>query len=77
MRVLHVLHHSLPVLSGYSIRSDNIVRSQHAIGVETASVTAAQHAADDTRAYRDREISGEAGDERPRCRPCLCCVNGR
>jgi PEP-CTERM/exosortase A-associated glycosyltransferase len=43
MRVLHVLHHSLPFLSGYSIRSSYIVNLQHSSGVRTAVVTSGQH----------------------------------
>ena len=58
MRVLHVLHHSLPVLSGYSIRSDNIVRAQHALGIQVAFVTAAQQAADDARPFQPSETIG-------------------
>lgn len=58
MRVLHVLHHSLPVLSGYSIRSDNIVRAQSALGVDVAFVTAAQHAGDDPRPFQPSETIG-------------------
>ena len=55
MRVLHVLHHSLPVLSGYSIRSDNILRAESALGINVAFVTAAQHAADDARPFQPSE----------------------
>ena len=32
MRVLHVLHNSLPLVCGYSIRSRNIVRLQEEEG---------------------------------------------
>jgi PEP-CTERM/exosortase A-associated glycosyltransferase len=56
MRILHVLHHSLPILSGYGIRTDYIVRSQKALGLQVAAVTASQQAADDTRAYQPREV---------------------
>ena len=43
MRVLHVLHTSLPFICGYSIRSDYILRYQREDGLETAVVTSAQH----------------------------------
>lgn len=44
MRVLHVLHHSLPFLSGYSIRSGYIVNLQRSeIGLTTSVVTSGQH----------------------------------
>ena len=43
MRVLHVLHTSLPYLCGYSIRSDYIFRFQAQQGMSPAVVTSAQH----------------------------------
>ena len=43
MRVLHVLHNSLPLICGYSIRSGNIVRLQKRDGYELKVVTSAQH----------------------------------
>ena len=43
MRILHVLHTSLPYLCGYSIRSDYILRFQRDMGYESAVVTSAQH----------------------------------
>lgn len=43
MRVLHVLHSSLPFVCGYSIRSGHIVRQQKARGYEVLVVTSAQH----------------------------------
>ena len=43
MRVLHVLHTSLPFICGYSIRSDYILRYQREQGIEPAVVTSAQH----------------------------------
>jgi PEP-CTERM/exosortase A-associated glycosyltransferase len=42
MRILHVLHTSLPFICGYSIRSDYIVRYQCKQGLEPAVVTSAQ-----------------------------------
>ena len=43
MRVLHVLHTSLPVICGYSIRSASILRCQRALGIEVSVVTSPQH----------------------------------
>lgn len=43
MRVLHVLHTSLPNTSGYSIRANYILRCQADLGLETFVVTSAQH----------------------------------
>ncbi len=43
MRVLHLLHTSLPYLCGYSIRSDYILRFQREHGIHNAVVTSAQH----------------------------------
>ena len=44
MRVLHVLHHSLPFLSGYSIRSAYLINLQRsASDLQTFVVTSAQH----------------------------------
>lgn len=43
MRVLHVLHTSLPNTSGYSIRANYILNCQRALGIETYVVTSAQH----------------------------------
>jgi PEP-CTERM/exosortase A-associated glycosyltransferase len=43
MRVLHVLHTSLPFICGYSIRSDYILRFQREQGFDPAVVTSAQH----------------------------------
>jgi PEP-CTERM/exosortase A-associated glycosyltransferase len=42
MRVLHVLHTSLPFICGYSIRSDYILRYQREQGFEPAVVTSGQ-----------------------------------
>ena len=43
MRILHVLHNSLPLICGYSIRSGNIVRLQKQEGHDVRVVTSAQH----------------------------------
>jgi PEP-CTERM/exosortase A-associated glycosyltransferase len=43
MKILHVLHNSLPLLCGYSIRSGYIVNLQRSSGLETSVVTSGQH----------------------------------
>jgi len=39
MRILHILDHSLPLHSGYSLRTRNLLRGQHALGWHTAQLT--------------------------------------
>ncbi|HSO00015.1 MAG TPA: glycosyltransferase [Candidatus Nanopelagicales bacterium] len=55
MRVLHVLHTSLPYIAGYTIRSDYILRFQRAQGMHPAVVTSAQQIGQDAPL---EEISG-------------------
>ena len=43
MKILHVLHNSLPLLCGYSIRSSYIVNYQRAMGMEPSAVSSGQH----------------------------------
>jgi PEP-CTERM/exosortase A-associated glycosyltransferase len=43
VKVLHILDHSLPFQSGYSLRSRAIVERQRALGWETAQLTSAKH----------------------------------
>lgn len=43
MRVLHVLDHSLPYFSGYSFRSDYILRTQQRLGLQPIVVTSPKH----------------------------------
>jgi PEP-CTERM/exosortase A-associated glycosyltransferase len=45
MTVLHILDHSLPVMSGYSIRSHNIVAFQRDLGLRPVVVTSPKHCA--------------------------------
>jgi PEP-CTERM/exosortase A-associated glycosyltransferase len=45
--VLHVLDHSFPVLSGYSVRSRNLISAQHRIGESIRVVTGPLHEMDD------------------------------
>jgi|GEM_PF-2556086 len=43
MRVLHVLDHSIPLHSGYSFRTRNILRKQRDMGLETFHLTGPKH----------------------------------
>jgi len=43
MKVLHVLDHSLPYFSGYSFRSDYILRAQRRLGLQPVVVTSPKH----------------------------------
>lgn len=48
MRILHVLDHSAPLLSGYTYRTLGILREQRRLGWETEHVTGPKHASDVT-----------------------------
>ena len=43
MKVLHVLDHSVPLFSGYSFRSQSIIRFQQALGLEPVVLTSPKH----------------------------------
>jgi PEP-CTERM/exosortase A-associated glycosyltransferase len=43
MKVIHVLDHSLPVMSGYSTRSWNIVKFQRSLGLDPVVLTSPKH----------------------------------
>jgi PEP-CTERM/exosortase A-associated glycosyltransferase len=43
MRILHILDHSIPLHSGYTFRTRNILQEQRALGWETAHVTSSKH----------------------------------
>ena len=43
MKILHVLDHSLPLQSGYTFRSHNLIKAQKARGWELAVVTSPKH----------------------------------
>jgi len=45
--VLHVLDHSWPVLSGYSVRSRNLITAQHQLGEAIKVITGPLHQIDD------------------------------
>lgn len=46
MKILHVLDHSLPVHTGYTFRTRNILKQQLARGWQTAAVTGSKHPLD-------------------------------
>jgi len=56
-RVLHVFDHSWPVLSGYTIRSRNLVRAQHLLGYEPMAVTSPLHQLDSDNGF-DAMVDG-------------------
>ncbi len=43
MKILHILDHSIPLHSGYTFRTRNILEQQRALGWETAQVTGGKH----------------------------------
>ena len=43
MRILHILDHSIPLQSGYTFRTRNILRQQRALGWDTIHVTGLKH----------------------------------
>ena len=43
MKILHILDHSIPLHSGYTFRSDNIVRCQQQAGLTPVVVTSPKH----------------------------------
>ena len=43
MKVLHILEYSRPNISGYSLRSDAIIRHQRELGIETAQLTSQRY----------------------------------
>ncbi len=49
LRVLHILDHSLPVVSGYSVRSHAILRAQHDAGIDALALTSPKQGGPDGR----------------------------
>jgi PEP-CTERM/exosortase A-associated glycosyltransferase len=43
MRILHILDHSIPLHSGYTFRTRNILQQQRALGWETVQITGSKH----------------------------------
>lgn len=46
MKILHILDHSIPLQSGYTFRTRNILREQRKLGWETCHVTGLKHKAE-------------------------------
>lgn len=46
MKILHILDHSIPLQSGYTFRTRNILRHQRELGWQTAHVTGLKHKAE-------------------------------
>ena len=73
MKVLHVLDHSVPIFSGYSFRSANIVRFQKADGIEPVAVTSPKHGSESNsneeiegiRYYRTAPMCNRTGGRMP------------
>lgn len=62
MRVLHVLHHSVPYVDGYSVRSQYIVDHQRTLGLKPVVLTSAQHEIEVGRPGRHGELPRETID---------------
>jgi len=67
MRILHILDHSIPLQSGYTFRTRNILLQQRALGWETCHVTSPKHygseglqeeEVDDLLFYRSEPVQG-------------------
>ena len=43
MKILHILDHSIPLHSGYTFRTRNILEQQRALGWDTAQITSGKH----------------------------------
>ncbi len=56
MRILHILDHSIPLQSGYTFRTRNILRQQRALGWETCHVTSPKHYGSE--GQREEEVDG-------------------
>ena len=56
MRILHILDHSIPLQSGYTFRTRNILLQQRALGWETCHVTSPKHYGSEER--EEEEVDG-------------------
>lgn len=66
MKVLHILDHSLPAMSGYSFRSQSIVQAQRALGLDPVVLTSPRHPVPGPlREERDAVRHYRAGASRP------------
>jgi PEP-CTERM/exosortase A-associated glycosyltransferase len=79
MKILHVLDHSLPVFSGYSFRSANIVRFQKHHGLDPVVLTSPKQGSDDNgmeeiagiRYYRTASLPVDLAHRLPFIKECL------
>ncbi|PLW81529.1 glycosyltransferase, exosortase A system-associated [Kineobactrum sediminis] len=55
MRILHILDHSIPLHSGYTFRTRNLLRGQRALGWHTAHVTGLKQGSTE---HREEKIDG-------------------
>ncbi|MDH3715227.1 MAG: glycosyltransferase, exosortase A system-associated [Gammaproteobacteria bacterium] len=70
MKILHVLDHSIPVHSGYAVRSRRIIEYQRCLGWETHHITSARHphpqsdfeTVDELDFFRTRAAFGKLGN---------------
>lgn len=53
MKILHILDHSIPLQSGYTFRTRNILRYQRELGWQTVHVTGLKHTADLSSMYEE------------------------
>ena len=64
MRILHILDHSIPLHSGYSFRTRNLLRGQRSLGWHTAQLTGLKHERSAPRAANgQREVLEEGVDD--------------
>ena len=56
MRILHILDHSIPLQSGYTFRTRNILLQQRALGWETCHVTSPKHYGSE--GHQEEEVDG-------------------
>ena len=56
MKILHILDHSIPLQSGYTFRTRNILRYQRELGWKTAHVTSLKHKSENS--FLEEEVDG-------------------
>ncbi|MFK8032049.1 MAG: TIGR04063 family PEP-CTERM/XrtA system glycosyltransferase [Gammaproteobacteria bacterium] len=65
MRILHLLDHSLPLHSGYSFRTHNILSAQRARGWSTEQITSTKQDSDKNTPHTVDGITYQRSEERP------------
>ncbi|MEM7082792.1 MAG: TIGR04063 family PEP-CTERM/XrtA system glycosyltransferase [Pseudomonadota bacterium] len=65
MRILHLLDHSLPLHSGYSFRTHNILRAQRARGWTTEQLTSTKQDREKNTPHTVDDVTYHRSDERP------------